>query len=387
MNILFITPFIPHENAKLAGVNCTYNLIKLIRENFNSSIDIIGTINKEDSNNGKECSFIEKRYFYEITKVKKIINICRNIHMPALISVRYDGRVKKKLKELAIEKKYDYIFCDYTQSCKYVDDIKEYFPKSKTILIEQDVSFLAYERKYLKSKNWIYRELYYLEYKRIRKFECYLAKKFDWVCTLNDKDAKLLNMIKQVIQLKPFIKDWNIQKVKHDTFNIMFWGAMNRKENEDAVLNFIQNIWINIDKNNCKFYIIGANPSEKIKILSSENIIVTGFVKNPKEYFDIMDISVVPLRLGAGIKIKVLESMINGIPVVTSSIGAEGINILNEVNGFVTDEDIEFASIINTLKNNKNILANISKNGRETAINKYSFSSNKDILKKIFYES
>ena len=79
---------------------------------------------------------------------------------------------------------------------------------------------------------------------------------------------------------------------------------MNRKENEDAVLYFINNIWNNINKENVKFYIVGSKPSEKIKNLENENIVVTGFVENPKEYFSIMDISVVPLRLGAGIKDK-----------------------------------------------------------------------------------
>ena len=164
----------------------------------------------------------------------------------------------------------------------------------------------------------------------------------------------------------------------------MFWGAMNRLENENAVTNFMKNIWPLVDKENTKFYIVGANPSKKILNLKSENIIVTGFVEDPNEYFEIMDLSVTPLLLGAGIKIKVLESLAAKIAVITTNVGAEGIGIINSEHAYVTDDNKEFAKKINLLKLDKNNRNYIEEKGYELIKNKYSLENNRTVLKDIF---
>ena len=153
---------------------------------------------------------------------------------------------------------------------------------------------------------------------------------------------------------------------------------MNRKENEIAVLDFVNNIWPYVDKENTKFYIIGANPSKKISDLKDDNIIVTGFVEDPKEYFSIMDLSVVPLTLGAGIKIKVLESLANKIPVITTSVGAEGIKYKNEF--IVCDDFSLFAQNINYLKENEKVREEMIIKSERLIDEQFGFKGNQKIL-------
>lgn len=387
MNLLFITSFMPKENAPQAGVNITYNLLKLIKENFKYTIDLLCLQNiSEIEDTTKDIErVVDKVDVIKISKFKKIFNLVKNINIPVIASVRYDNRVVKYIKDISSQKEYDFIFLDYTQNINYYNTLKKVFPKAKIIIIEHDVSFLGFERKY-KNASGIKKILYKSEYNRLKNYELKMTKKFDHVITLNLKDSKLLGLGDKVKVIAPFINQFGIEPKQHKGFNIMFWGAMNRNENEDAVIYFIEKIWNSIDKEDTKFYIVGSKPSERIKSFSSENVIVTGFVKDPKEYFEVMDVSVIPLRLGAGIKIKVLESLANNIPVITTSVGAEGIGITNGVDGFVTDDVNKFVQHLEELKNNNSLRTEIKNNALNLIKSKYSFESNHSILREIFGE-
>ncbi|PAX49801.1 hypothetical protein CK510_27700 [Brunnivagina elsteri CCALA 953] len=103
---------------------------------------------------------------------------------------------------------------------------------------------------------------------------------------------------------------------------------MNRSENEEAILHFIDNCFqFLLEKDrDFKLYIVGSNPSAKITNFASKNIIITGFIENPIDFFERAEIGIVPLKKGAGIKLKTLEMLQAGLPVISTSIGAEGIN-------------------------------------------------------------
>ena len=164
----------------------------------------------------------------------------------------------------------------------------------------------------------------------------------------------------------------------------MFWGAMNRKENEDAVIFFMNNIWPYINKENkeIKFYIVGSKPTDKVKSFESENVIVTGFIEDPKEYFKIMDLSVIPLRYGAGIKIKVLESLAAGIPVITTDVGAEGINLENGKNSYIVNSSSKFIEKINYLIKHEDKLLKLQEGGLKLIKENYDESNKINSLKK-----
>ena len=138
-----------------------------------------------------------------------------------------------------------------------------------------------------------------------------------------------------------------------------------------------------MNKENVKFYIVGANPTDEVKKLASDNIVVTGFVENPKDIFENMDISVVPLRLGAGVKIKVLESLASGLPVITTDVGAEGIIAQNGRDILIENDPKKFAEILNKLISDEDRRKIISDNGRSTIENNYSKGYNSEVLKSI----
>jgi glycosyltransferase involved in cell wall biosynthesis len=109
--------------------------------------------------------------------------------------------------------------------------------------------------------------------------------------------------------------------------SILFWGAMSRGENSDAALGFIHTTFARLRKAfpAAKLYVVGSDPPPKLLALASEAVVVTGFVHDPTPYFERCAVGIAPLESGAGIKLKVLEMLQARMPVVSTSIGAEGI--------------------------------------------------------------
>jgi glycosyltransferase involved in cell wall biosynthesis len=176
----------------------------------------------------------------------------------------------------------------------------------------------------------------------------------------------------------------NIEKTK----DIMFIGGFTHNPNVDAVLWYAKEIFPLIKEkySELKTYIIGSNPPEDILKLDSENIIVKGYVTDEQltEFYKNCRLSIVPLRYGAGIKGKVIEAMYNQVPVVTTSIGAEGL-LEAEDCLIIEDSPGKFADAIVNVYNDFNVLSEMSDKGK-VLINKYfSDKSVINILSEDFY--
>lgn len=386
MRVLYITSFIPKKNADQAGINVSFDIIKTIKQSIECKIDLIGLVNDnqykiEDTNDVKE--FVEEIKFLKTTKVQKIKNVVKNFSKPPIAAVRYDKRLINVIKNMFNNNNYDYVICDYTQNSAYGYIIKSISPNTKIVLIEHDVCFQGLGRKLELCSNPIKKNIIKNQYNMLKNYETKCLKDFDYVITLNSKDGKIISEYSKVHILNPYINIMDLDKKEHEGINIMFWGAMNRMENEDAVMYFINEIWPNVNKENVKFYIVGSNPSVEVKKLESENIVVTGFVEDPKEVFEKMDISIVPLRLGAGVKIKVLESLAAGLPVLTTDVGAEGIMVENRRDILIENNPKEFAESLNKLIVDKEKRYIISSNGKRVIQKHYFKGYNSEVLKSI----
>lgn len=363
--ILYISTFLPYKNSKFptAGSNTTLNNIKNLYQTGNI-IDYCALVNENEYKYKEECKneYLNKIILFKITKLRKILNVLFNFILPVFCSVRYDERIKNFLREN--QEKYDVIILDFTQNISYIKNID----KCKKILIEHDISFQAYERKKENEKNIVKRFLYDFEYKRLKRYEEKMISKYDTVVVQNEKDLNLIKNVNRNIKiLQPFYNKFEITRQKSDkNTNIGFFGAMNRLENEEAVIFFLERIWNSIRNKDTYFYIIGANPSEKLKELSSkyENVILTGFVDDVEKYFSLLDIGVIPLIRGAGIKVKTVEMLYSEIPVVSTTVGIEGILVEDKKEFLLAETEEEFIKNINILKNNQKLYKEIKANLR-----------------------
>jgi glycosyltransferase involved in cell wall biosynthesis len=220
----------------------------------------------------------------------------------------------------------------------------------KKTVSEHDVTYQAYARK-VNNSSGLKKLFYSFEYKRQKRWELEMLKKADGIVVHNYKDRDLLerdNIPRDSIKIiEPYINPVfkNAKRDRIEPRTILFWGAMNRPENKDAVEWFLKEIFPGILSRypDAKLNVVGANPPDYIKKLANKNIIVTGFIKNPLSYFESARLAVAPLRLGAGVKVKVLEALSAGVPVVATNIGGEGIS---HKNLFFADTPGEFINIV-----------------------------------------
>ena len=127
-------------------------------------------------------------------------------------------------------------------------------------------------------------------------------------------------------------------EARHD---IMFLGGYAHSPNVDAVKFFTDNVWpLLVDKlpKKARFLIVGASPPASVKALADDRIVVTGLVPDLKHWFDQAKVSVAPLRYGAGIKGKLIQSLAHGVPSVATSIAAEGIGVDDGRHVIVADD-------------------------------------------------
>nr|WP_051197606.1 glycosyltransferase [Butyrivibrio sp. MB2005] len=145
--------------------------------------------------------------------------------------------------------------------------------------------------------------------------------------------------------------------------DILFVGGFGHPPNEDAVNWFATEIWPDVRKElGISFHIVGSKATPRIEKLSGKDgIILEGFVSEERlmELYDTCKLVVVPLRYGAGVKGKVIEALYYGAPMVTTSVGTEGIPDVEDIIE-VADDAKQFANMVISLYNDNARLSEIS---------------------------
>lgn len=135
-----------------------------------------------------------------------------------------------------------------------------------------------------------------------------------------------------------------------------------------------------LKKEKFRFIIAGGNPVETLLKLQNEHIIVTGYVDHMENYFSQCVCFVAPLLIGAGIKVKILEAMSSGIPVLTNEIGIEGINARNGKEYLYCKSPEDYANNILQSIKEKKLFEDIGINGKKFIEKNYNINYQLDIL-------
>lgn len=269
---------------------------------------------------------------------------------------------------------FDFVYIAFWYIANYfVDLIRSKIPNTPIIIDTMDVHYLRELRQaeLSKDKNLL------VKANETKKNELAVYSKADCITTVteNDRDILKKELPNKSILILTDVHD-SVETLNGFTErkDFLFVGNFNHNPNEDAVFYFVKNIFPHIKKElkDAKFYVVGNKPSEKIKALNSEDIIVTGWVPEVKPYLEKCRVSVVPLRFGAGNKGKVGETLSYGLPMVSTTVGAEGMGIINEVHSFVSDDPIKFAEYAIKLHNNENIWNEFSSKGKNLISSQYS---------------
>jgi O-antigen biosynthesis protein len=152
-----------------------------------------------------------------------------------------------------------------------------------------------------------------------------------------------------------------------DRTGLMFIGGFGHLPNVDGMIWFVQEIFPKIKQQipDMHLDIVGSHPPPSIQSLSSEDITVTGYIKDVAPHFEKARVFVSPLRYGAGVKGKIGQSMAHRLPVVTTSIGAEGMHLEDGVSAMIADDESSFSQKVIELYQDQGLWEVLSHNACE----------------------
>lgn len=220
-----------------------------------------------------------------------------------------------------------------------------------TVLVAHDVITKPAKRRYVASKGIPDKVVNYFKYKVAIKIEKYITGKFDKIFTLSEQDKKILLKMNKDLSIRvvpyPVTDTIPALECKREPNTLLFAGAMHRDVNIESVLYFYEKIWpvIRREMPDTRFYISGNKPDQRVKALAKKDkdVVVTGFVEKLEPYYLRASVFVSPLFIGGGIIAKNLQAMALGLPVVTTSIGNEGIEAAPDREILIADDPNTFA--------------------------------------------
>ena len=237
--------------------------------------------------------------------------------------------------------------------------VRRRLPNIPLIGIGHDIVTQRLDRQAAGAGSALRRALLRFAAARSRKREAASFAALDLLIVLSEKDADLARSLAPGLRVEvvpPGLSPNDpLPRAPHaDEPIVLFTGAMNRPENSDAAIWFIDEIWPRVHEAvpKARFVIAGAKPSDTLaaKVASSPRTSLTGFVDSLEPYYAEASVFVAPLRSGAGVKFKTIDAMLRGVPTVATSVGAEGIDA-PELFAGLSDQSAELAdTVIASLK-------------------------------------
>jgi glycosyltransferase involved in cell wall biosynthesis len=256
-----------------------------------------------------------------------------------------------------------------------------------------DAGSLYLERFLKVKKQIIFKFLLKVELKRLKKYENILES-FEKTLVCSDVDRKHLlqhapkakiDLLYNGIDLEYFT---NTRIIIPEPYRIIFTGNMSYFPNTDGIQYFVKDIFPLIKNKirGAQLYIVGKDPPAKIKKLAKDDIIVTGFVSDIKYYYEQSTVTIAPIRFGAGTLNKILEPMALGIPVVTTSLGVEGLPVQTQRDLMIANNETDFAGAVVQLLTDVELHTRISGNAKSLVRSLYGWEKITEQLQSYYKE-
>ena len=307
-------------------------------------------------------------------------------HVKRFVSETFKNRLIEVLKA----EKFDVVQLEMIYMAPYIETIREH-SDAIIMLRAHNVEHKIWER--MAKKTVFFAKRWYLNHlvRTLRNYEMSVLDKVDGIAAITITDASYFRRVTAtpVIDL-PFGVD--IDKFDPvfevgDTPTFYHIGSMNWMPNEEAIKWFLKNVWNIVQKRlpEAKLYLAGRNMPKWLKKKNRKNVIVVGEVPDAHEFVNQNNIAIVPLFSGSGMRIKIIESMALGKTVITTMIGAEGIQYTEFEDLIIADNEHKMIENICRLYRHPEEAEAIGLNARRLIEELY---DNKKIINRlvIFYE-
>lgn len=298
----------------------------------------------------------------------------------------YRKRMQEQLDELSRREKFDILHC-CTQMFGYFR-----FPRGIPVVSDtHEVTYDLLYRTYKKTKNVLVKLMSRLAYRFGKPEEIELCKKFDAIIATTERDYDLFrkdlpDQTMFVIQngVDPTFLEFDRHEPEPKT--MVFTGKMNFFPNNHGMFYFLEEVFPRIQQHesSAKLYVVGVNPSKELLRRASENLVVTGFVEDVRPYIARGEVYIIPLLIGGGIRGKALEAMAMRKPIVSTSIGCEGIHLKHGESALFADTPEEFAAAVLRLFNDAALRTKLGQKAYENVLRGYDWKVKGEELDRVY---
>ncbi|HXT31770.1 MAG TPA: glycosyltransferase family 4 protein [Vicinamibacterales bacterium] len=379
MRVLFLTPRLPFPPNR-GGEITVFNFLRVLSRRHELSLVSFYDRPEELAYRGDL-----ERYCRHVEMVPRPTKLAPAVLARTLFGRRSyaverhaSGRFAAAVREMVARATPDVVQIETFLMGQYLDELRPL----PTVLDMHNVTWLLWDRSVAVAKPWVRMPLA-IQAARLRRDEVAVCRAVDVCAPVSDADRRELHRVAgpsiRSVVVTPGVDCDLFQPVVHgDTGpEILFVGSMNYPPNIDAAEYFCRDILPRVAAviPGVRLSIVGANPTPSMLGLAGERVVVTGFVPDVRPYYERAAVVVVPLRVGGGIRMKILEGLALGAPMVSTSVGAEGLGLSDGRELLLADEPQRFADAVVRLIGDRGLRQRLSQQARDAAVRRFSWEA------------
>ncbi len=362
MNLLFLSPHVPHAQV-VSGSIIIYHRIRLLAQRGHR-IGLAVFANEHETPYLDEL----REYVSEINWLKPprrgrrhSMTGCLFCRLPKPFCACRSSEMHRLVGQMVERSKYEVAIAEFTPMGQYLYH-NPFLPAVRRVISCHSCLSQSVRRALRVTDNHpLHKLMLRLRLPALTRLEFAMYRSADLVLALTPQEKTALlqqapnlpvAVIPYGVDIAPFDyqRQIRLNKGRTGVQRIIFTGYFRNDQNRDAVIWFNNNVWPLLKKKHPKLecYIVGRSPTSEIRALPryDNKIVVTGEVDDLAPYLAQSDVYVCPVRLGAGFRGRILQAMAAGVPVVTTTLGSEGIPVQTGSNIVVADTpDLQVAGI------------------------------------------
>jgi polysaccharide biosynthesis protein PslH len=284
-------------------------------------------------------------------------------------------KVQRKIAAALSKERFDVAVCDFLAASLNFPAVLQ----APAVLFQHNVESSLWQRQARHEPNLLKRLMFKLEAAKMLRYERAAVGRFHQVIAVSDNDRELMSAMTDASRISIVATGVDLQQYKTareraEDANpneplVTFVGSMDWEANIDAVDYFCREIWPAVKEGvpGARFRIVGRNPHPRVQKLASDSIEVTGTVASVIEHYREATVNIVPMRIGGGTRLKIYEAMAMGRATVSTSIGAEGLDVIDGRDLLLADSPEKFARSMIALLKDKQLRQSIEKAAAEQA--------------------
>ncbi|MFZ4521154.1 MAG: glycosyltransferase family 4 protein [Bacteroidales bacterium] len=309
----------------------------------------------------------------------------KSYHVKRFISRKFTLR----LQDILETQTFDVVQLETLFMCPYIATIRKY-SDAKIVLRAHNIEHLIWDRVAAEEKNpvksWYIRHLAVT----LKRYEEEVVSQVDGILAITPKDAAFFLELTWRIHSETTVSTRSLIQVvdlpfgidpsayanlpgKADFPSLFSLGSMNWIPNQEGIRWFLQQVWPDVHRQHpgLKYYLAGREMPDWMLALNLPNVVVLGEVEDARTFLASKSIMIVPLFSGSGIRVKIIEGMAAGKTIISTSVGAEGIDYTHRENILIADAPCEFFEMISVCVTNLSLCNKIGKQAQTLIESKY----------------